>query len=141
MQNDSSLGEPDWDEVINSTALDIGQLLPSKQELKAALERMGCDVDGCAEEWEETMHEVDTHVRGGAAGGLRSRRSIFAVQGKGTPRGGGTPRGKGTPRGDDAGGAANGGDDGNSRPMMRPSLSFNVLNRVRGAAPVCLLAR
>lgn len=134
MQDDSSLGEPDWDEVINSTALDIGQLLPSKQELKAALERMGCDVEGCADAWEQTMEEVDTHVRSGGAVGLRSRRSIFAVQGKGTPHS------KGTPRAGDPAGAATNGDD--SRPMMRPSLSFNVLNRVRNTATaVCVFPR
>ena len=123
-QADSNLGEPDWDEVITSTALDIGQLLPSKKELKEALERMGCDLGECEDSWEETMREVDMHVRGG---NLRRRRSVYATQA--------TPHKSGdTGAGDGGGEAERGAADSNGNSMMRPSLSFNVLNRVRRSA-------
>lgn len=126
MQEDSSLGDPDWDEVITSTALDIGQLLPTKKELKEALQRMGCDVTECEDSWQETMEEVDKHVR--TSSGLRRRRSVYAVGSK--DGGGGTPRTPGSDARPDGGGGDHGERD-RHPPMMRHSLSFNVLNRVR----------
>eukprot|EP00892_Ulva_mutabilis_P004618 jgi/Ulvmu1/2528/UM138_0033.1 len=133
LKDDANLGEPDWDEVISSTALDIGQLLPSKKELRDALERMGCNFGECEDSWDETMREVDMHVRGGG-GGLRRRRSVFATAGM--PKGGDKGSDNGDADGGGAGGAGageNGAARGQSGAMMRHSLSFNVLNRARSA--------
>lgn len=66
-QEDTILGPPDWDEVKSATAIDFGELLPSKKALQRLI---------------DTIDDDDDDDKGDAADDVTTDRSIPAADGK-----------------------------------------------------------
>jgi hypothetical protein len=77
VQDDYALGEPDWTEVIECTALDLQQLLPSKHEILDLVARAaGTDTGG--EEMQALLKEAEMR-RDDSSGGIGSSASSPAA--------------------------------------------------------------
>ena len=74
VQNDYSLGEPDWGEVTADTALDLQELLPTKKELLQLIERFGGteeDAKVADELWHSAQKEEAAKQQAGQHGDLQ----------------------------------------------------------------------
>jgi hypothetical protein len=79
LQEDYSLGEPDWTQVIETTALDLSQLLPTKKELLQLIGILGgskVNPDVAQELWKEMEEDIAQKHLNSAGEGSKGCSSI-----------------------------------------------------------------
>lgn len=108
VQDDYSLGEPDWSEVTTDTALNLHALLPTKKELLQLIERFGGteeDTEQADELWHSAQKEEAAKQRADREGDLTrtSLRNTLDMDAMAKHRASDGSSGNGSGHGGDAG--------------------------------------